>query len=217
MADDQKQDFRLQNPFSLLMVGKSGVGKSVKCFQILKAAPLLYSDKPGPIYYFYQSYQDLFEENKALVTKYFEGCPSLDFLEKLISKTKNCTVVLDDLGFYYQPELQNLFTVLKHHKFCNVIVLHHQIFNPNPIYNVILKNTNYMIYWRNLVDSLEINTLMRRMEPVKFKKLLAAFEHSASFDRGYLFFDFNSSTDKSCRYRSNVFFEDSHPMRVYQL
>ena len=210
-------DFKLQNPFSSLLTGPSGCGKTTCLFQVLASRHFLYSDVPGKVVYFYKVHQQTFDEHKHLVDNYYQGLPTIDVVEKLASKNKNLTVIFDDLASDMTQDMAIIFTALVHHCKFNIFILTQSLFDNNPCYKIILKNINYLWYFKNPNDSLQLSTLARRIDPERWRGVLESYRHATENAHTYFFIDFGQKTKPSQRYRSNMFFEDGYGLRLYMV
>ncbi len=210
-------DFKLANPFSALLTGPSGAGKTQCLFQILASRHFLYTEKPGKVIYFYRIHQKTFEEYKHLVDHFYQGLPTVEVVEKLAAKNENLTVIFDDLASDMTQDMAIIFTALVHHQRFNIFILTQSLFDNNPCYKIILKNINYLWYFKNPNDSLQLATLARRVDPERWRNVLESYRHATEKAHTYFFIDFGQKTKPAHRYRSNMFFEDGYGLRLYMV
>lgn len=209
-------DFRLKNPFSLHCTGASQSGKTSFVFQLLNSRNFLYSKPPGPVHYYYKIWQPLYEEFSHLVTSFRENVPSLEELTQRAKEAPNSTFVFDDLSSDLSSDFIEVVTTMVHHYQMNVIVLSQSMYDSkSDAIRSLNRNCNYVVFFRSPSDNYNIQTLARRVEPTKWKKIVQAFNHSTDQPYSYLLFDFSTTTPRELRFRSNIFFENGSGLRVY--
>ena len=78
-------DFRLRAPFSWLMAGGSGYGKTTKCVNFLKYhSDMINSGKCENIIYFYNQWQPQYDDlDRQIRVQWIEGAPTLDQITNL--------------------------------------------------------------------------------------------------------------------------------------
>ena len=104
-------DVSLKHPFSVLVSGGRGVGKTEFTKKLLKIR--LITPPPKRIIWCYEKQQqDLFEELMEMIVEYVEGIPGE--LDKYFMKNKRNLMVLDDLKDEASKSLKvtQLFTVV---------------------------------------------------------------------------------------------------------
>ena len=122
---------QLQNPFTALISGPTMSGKTNTVCTLLREAVKsdLYSRRAGPIYYFYniwsRTFYDLVNEN--IVTKWFRGLVTMEWIKKNIEPNSNSTIVIDDQGNWLDQSVVELFTVGAHQLDINVIFISHYV------------------------------------------------------------------------------------------
>ncbi len=210
-------NFKLQCPFSGLLTGPSGSGKTTTLFQVLASRHFLYSETPGKVVYFYKVHQSTFEKNNHLVDHFYQGLPSTEVVEKLAAKHTNVTIIFDDLAADMTQDMAIIFTALVHHLKFNIFILTQSLFDTNPCYKIILKNINYLWYFKNPNDCLQLSTLARRIDPERWRNVLESYRHATENAHTYFFIDFGQTTKPAHRYRSNMFFEDGYGLRLYMV
>lgn len=213
----RRMNFQLCNPFSALLTGPSGCGKTTTLLQVLASRHFLYSKTPGKVIYFYKVHQKSFDDFKHLVDHFYQGLPSVETVEKLATKNDNVTIIFDDLAADMTQDMAIIFTALVHHVSFNCFILTQSLFDNNPCYKIILKNINYLWYFKNPNDSLQLSTLARRVDPERWRNVLESYRHATENAHTYFFIDFGQKTKPSHRYRSNMFFEDGHGLRLYMV
>ena len=122
-------DVSLKQPFSMLVSGEMGVGKTEFTKKLLKGK--LIAPSPEYIVWSYAKHQqDLFEELMKMNVEYMEGIPGE--LDKYLKKTKKDLVILDDLIVEPSKSLKitQLFTRGRHDNL-SMIYLTQNLFHKN--------------------------------------------------------------------------------------
>src|ERR1700743_3332712 len=91
-------------PFTCVVSGPTGSGKSVFVQRLLKHAQTVISPPPERILYCYGGYQEIFSEFNGV--EFNEGLPSLDEFEK----RRHTLVIIDDLMHETNDVVTKLFT-----------------------------------------------------------------------------------------------------------
>ena len=210
-------DVRFRCPFSLLIAGVSGSGKTVLTKKILEQAKLLYDKSPGPIYYFYKIWSPAFQELKDLgiVEEFIQGNCSLEWLEENIQSNTNSTVVLDDLVGELTQNSAEIFTVGRNNVKCNIIFMSQVVFSKNRYLREISLNSTYLLIMRNLRDSLSIRILSRQINPDDPDFLIWAYRKATELPYTHLLLDFFPESPSYIRYRSNILMEGDKPVSCY--
>ena len=104
-------------PFTCVISGPTGSGKSVFVQRLLKHAKTVISPAPERILYCYGIYQELF--SKIPGVEFHEGLPSLAEFDE----GKPSLVIIDDLMHETNDVVTKLFTRVSHHKNTSVIYI----------------------------------------------------------------------------------------------
>ena len=201
-------DFRMQHPFTSIVSGMTGSGKSYFVKQLLENIEDTMCPKPKRILWLYGQDQSLYGELKTNVPsiEFYRGIPpDLDNDEFLDTKIPNL-IIIDDLmsDCKNDERLTRLFTIGSHHKNLSIIFLVQNLFLQGREMRNISLNTHYFIIFKNPRDNLQISVLARQMYPGKSKFLVEAFEDATACAYGYLFLDMKPTTEECYRVRTNV-------------
>src|SRR2546425_6763331 len=104
-------------PFTCVISGPTGSGKSVVVQRLLKHAKTVIAPPPDRILYCYGVYQQMFSKMKDV--EFNEGLPSLDEF----NGDKHTLVIIDDLMHETNDVVTKLITRVSHHT--NTSVLHY--------------------------------------------------------------------------------------------
>lgn len=188
----------LVHPFTCMLAGASGSGKTELIFNILAAK--LIDQKPEKIVYCYSRWQERFN-NYSYIT-FHEGLPDVDSLDPNVVNL----VVLDDsmTSVGKDKAILDFFTVDSHHKNISVFFLTQNLFSQGKYSRTISLNCHYMILLNNPRDKSQINFLSRQMFPNNTNFLVECFDDATSHQFGYLFLDFKQSTDNNMRVQTGI-------------
>ena len=138
-----KFDPRLQGPFTCLVAGPTGCGKTQLIFKLKENVDELIKPPIKEIVYCYGQWQKVFEKFKEKV--FFHEC--LLLREQLFQHKSNYTLLLiDDL---LDPEdttlVRDIFFKGSHHNNISVIIITQNLFLPPKDYRTFSLNAHYMV------------------------------------------------------------------------
>jgi hypothetical protein len=192
-----------KHPFTCMVFGPSGSGKSELIFKILKYNQSLIQPAPQKIIYCYSIWSDKFNKLHDVYPsiQFQEGIPSVDNFNSNL----NNLLILDDLMTKAKSEsMLELFTVHSHHLNISVFLLAQNVFCQSKNFRTMSINTHYFILLNNPRDKSQINCLSRQMYPKNVKFLEECYEDAVSEPFGYLFIDFKTDTSPILRVQSNI-------------
>ena len=198
--------FKLCHPFSMLVAGPRGAGKSEFVKQLLSVKRFIMTNPPERIVWFYGRHQpDLFCSlaQEIHCIELFEGLPTNT--EVMFDRSKGSICIIDDLiqSASGKQLVENLFTNGRHLNLSVVFVS--QIYfmqerNAEPSLN-----STYIVVFKNPRDHSQINHLASQMFPSKPKFLQAAYEDATKDPYRYLFLDFYPNSPEFAIVRGNIF------------
>ena len=199
-------DIRLQCPFTMLVVGASGSGKSVFTHNLIRFSEKVLKNVPKRIVWCYGAAIDM----KPGI-EYISGLPTNEMLQQ-----GNMILVIDDLMQQAKSSsiVSDIFTKYSHHNNITCICLMQNLFPRGSEMRNISLNSNFIVLMKNNRDRAQINHLACQMYPGKSKCLTAAYEDATKATYGYLFLDFRNTTPEELRVRTGLFPCDKH--YVYQ-
>lgn len=189
-------------PFTCVISGPTGSGKSVFVQRILKYAKTVISPPPEKILYCYGAYQDTFSKTEGVEFK--EGLPSLDDFDE----RTHSLVIIDDLMHETNIVVSKLFTKGSHHTNTSVIYITQNIFNQNKENRNIALNTQYLVLFKNVRDKSQIMHIARQMYPTGSKHMIEAYTDATNEPYSYLFIDLKPNVDDKHRLKACIFPDD---------
>ena len=91
MSKNEIYDVTFKCPFNCIMSGSSGSGKTTRLLEFLKLKDVLCNSKFYKTYYFYSTWQSLYDEMKdqKLVDHFIEGIPDQESLMSMIDNSSH--------------------------------------------------------------------------------------------------------------------------------
>jgi len=191
-------------PFTCVIAGPTGSGKSVFVQRLLKHAKTVIDPPPDRILYCYGVYQKLFSE--MIGVEFNEGLPSLDEFDG----KKHTLVIIDDLMHETNDTVSKLFTRVSHHTNTSVIFITQNLFHKDKEIRTITLNAQYLVLFKNVRDKSQIAHLSRQMYPSNTKHMVESYVDATSEPYSYLFVDLKPNTDEKFRLKANIFPDDEH-------
>ena len=183
--DLEETDVRLKSPFTCVVAGPTGCGKTVLVRKLL-ASDLIFP-RPRKVIWCYSDCQSAYEEVNA---KFVEGLTEED-----------CDlIIIDDLMDEFK-KVVDLFIKKSHHRNTSVLFVVQNIFLKG--LRTISLNAHYLVLFKNPRDSSQITYLGRQMG--SSKAVTAAYKDATSKPYGYLFVDMKQDTPETTRLRTGLF------------
>lgn len=195
-------DVTWQHPFTAVIAGPTGCGKTVFTFKFITEAKTLISPPPEKIIYCYGEYQDSFNDFPSV--EFHEGLPDI----KNFDGRERILLIMDDLMSETNDSISNIFTKGSHHRNLSVVYLTQNLFYKSKQNRTMSLNTHYIVLFKNPRDVTQITTLARQMYPGSGKFLIEAFKDATSKAYGYLLIDLKPQTDERVRIRTNIFSDE---------
>jgi hypothetical protein len=191
-------------PFTCVISGPTGSGKSVFVQRLLKHSKTVIEPPPDRILYCYGVYQTIFSQMQGV--DFNEGLPSLEEFDG----TKHTLVIIDDLMHEANAVVTKLFTRGSHHTNTSVIFITQNMFHADSETRTITLNAQYLVLFKNVRDKSQIAHLSRQMYPNKSKYMIESYTDATSDPYSYLFVDLKPDTDDKHRLKSCIFPDDEH-------
>ena len=186
----------LKHPFSCVVNGPSGVGKTEWIRKLIYYRDDLITNPPDHIIWCYAEYQPIYGQ--------MDGIEFVEGLNYTLVPGRKHLIVLDDLMMALNKDITQLF-VSGRHRDISVIFVTHNIFYQSKEMRTIKQNTNHMVLFENTQDASQIDYLGRQMYPGKNKHMREAYIGATKNPYGYLFVDLRQTLDKRYRLRTRIF------------
>ena len=201
---------KLHTPTTIGIYGPTQCGKTKFVVSLLKEANVLFTKPVEEIYYCYEVYQDTYTELKEAESKgvekvcFHQGMPHVDDCREWAYMKSHIVIVLDDLmtDLTKHPEMVKFATVDCHHKNITMILLLHNIFPPG--LRTVSLNIHYVVLFKNKRDTLQVETLGRRVMKNKVKYFFACFQQAVRKPFGYLLVDMHPHSDDVFQLRTCI-------------
>jgi len=189
----------LRHPFTALVAGPTGCGKTNFVFKLIENAWLMIDPSPRRIIYCYGEHQQLFHKYPGVT--FHQGLPDMDDFDG----SEPVLLVVDDLMNETDDSIANLFTKGSHHRNISVVFLVQNLFHKNKHIRTISLNAHYMVLFKNPRDASQFASLARQMYPTKSAFAVEAYKDATREPYSYLFVDLRPEQDEDLRLRTNIF------------
>jgi GTPase SAR1 family protein len=205
-------DLRFKHPFTCIISGPTGSGKSSFCVKFLQNLDSLSTetDFDGGIIWCYSEKTAVPSLKKANI-KYHEGVPE----EIGDAYGRPSLLILDDLlNQVYSQRVCDLFTKGSHHRNVSVILITQNLFHQGPYCRDISLNAKYLVLLKNVRDKKQFSHLAQQVYPENSNSLYQAYRNATTNPHGYLILDLSQDTNDLLRFRTNIF-PTEHPPVIY--
>ncbi len=207
LKDWVEVDVTLKHPFTALVAGPTGCGKSTFVKKLIKYKDIMMDPTPSRIVWHYGEYQHMFDELQSLV-EFKEGLPDIEHFEG----SEPTLLVLDDLMQETDESVSKLFTKGSHHRNLSILLLVQNVFDKNKHLRTISLNTHYLVFFKNPRDASQFTHLAKQMRPGHVHHMQEAFTDATTRPYGYLFIDFTQETTEDVRLRTDIFPDEATQM-----
>ena len=208
MSQERCQRFQLVHPFTCMVAGMTGSGKTVWVQSLLQQAQTVIDQPPERIIWCYSQWQNAYTQLLMMI-------PTIEFVKGIPESLENDTyldvnihnlIVVDDqmIEAGKDNRIVNLFTKGSHHRNLSVIYIVQNLFHQGKGNRSISLNSHYLVLFKNPRDKLQILTLAKQMYPSETAWFIKEYEEAVRRPYGYLFVDLRPTTPDRCRLRTNV-------------
>jgi hypothetical protein len=220
-ADFPQLDFdkRLIQPFTMLVAGITGAGKSQFVKKLLENQKSCIDKKIHKIFYHYSIWQSAYRQmNETIPNIVFRKGIARNW-EKLNENVeeddmKPYIIVIDDLMIESLKEesTSKLYTVGSHHKNISVISLSQNLFPKLKEARTVSINCHYMVLYKNPRDKSQVKTLAKQVTDSKgdYRHFLDSYADATKKPYSYLFLDYKPLTPEELKLRAGILEKFEH-------
>ena len=150
-------DPRWKYPFTCIVAGPTGCGKTTFVARLLRNAPSMNNPASGHVTWYYGEWQSAYENLDTPNVRLEQGLPST------FDTGKRNVVVLDDLMAETNGCVTDLFTKKSHHSNTSVIYLVQNLFQKYKESRTISLNAQYMVVFKNPRDASQVTHLAKHV------------------------------------------------------
>jgi len=198
----------LRHPFTALVTGPTGSGKTSFVFKLIESADIMIDPPPAEIVYCYGEYQASFDRYPHV--DFRRGLPDMEEFDG----SRPTLLIIDDLMDQVDQSVANLFTKGSHHRNVSVVFLVQNLFHKNKHIRTISLNAHYMILFKNPRDASQVACLARQMYPNRSAFAVEAYKDATTEPFSYLMIDLRPEQDEELRLRTNIFPGDTQYVYV---
>ena len=132
-------DPRFKHPFTCIVAGPTGCGKSQFVARLLRTKDSTISPVPDRVVFHYTEWQPLYERLEKFV-EFQQGLPDVDSFDP---RQKNLLVLDDAMGVVDKKKIASLFTEKSHHRNLSVIYVVQNLFEKGPESRTVSLNAHY--------------------------------------------------------------------------
>ena len=202
------QRFRFEHPFTSMIAGMTGSGKTAWVRSLLQQASETIYPPPERIVWCYSQWQPAYTEMLVAMPhiEFVKGTPTALEQDSDFDVNKGNLILFDDqiIDASKDKRIVNLFTRGSHHRNLSVIYIVQNLFHQGKGSRSISLNSHYLVLFKNPRDKLQILTLAKQMYPGQTDFFLNQYEEAVKRPFGYLLIDLKTATQDNCRLRTNV-------------
>ena len=210
------ENIRFKYPFTCIVSGPTGWGKTSFCIKLLQNLNSLCTESKfsAGIIWCYS------EETAVPREKLNKLGRNIQYQQGLPENFDNAQgepslIILDDLlNQVYSKDVCDLFTKGGHHRNINVLLLPQNEFHQGPNCTDISLNAKYLVLLENVRNKNQFFYLARQAYLEDSYSLYESYRDATRQPHGYFILDFAQDTNDKLRFRTNVF-PDEYPLIVY--
>lgn len=199
---------KLEHPFSLLLSGPSGSGKSWFTCELLSNLHDNIDTEINKVYWCYAEANAKPSFNCHSISDKIDDTYHMGIPESFENEQNvPILVILDDLMNETGREVQvsELFTRGSHHRNISVILITQNIFHRGAHTRDISLNAKYIVLFKNPRDQAQFQHLARQIYPNNSSTLTRVYKDATEKPHTYLFIDLTQAISDQLRFRADIF------------
>ena len=212
METNKTVDVRLKSPFTAVVCGPTGSGKTALLTRLIASSRWVCTSPPEEIIYCYGEWQDAFDRFEGV--RFREGM--IDVASEIPKDGRPRWLIVDDLMSEAggTNETNNLFTKGSHHRNVSAFFVTQNPFRKE--HRTMSLNAHYYFWFKNPRDKQSVVNFAKQAFPSKTKAVLDAYARATEEPWTFLLIDLRQETEEKCRLIANYANPDE-PMRVYDV
>lgn len=210
-------DLRFKAPFTCLIAGASGSGKSFTTFNLLRYRNEMIDEQFEKVFYCLpENHQISIPTDIQRDSRVIFNSGLINFEEFPSGGKNHFLVVLDDLMMETNSSMLDLFCRQSHHKNISVIfIVQNILFGGSKLFHTISLNSHYILVMKNPRDRNQISVLAQQVLPENARFIKEAFADATREPFHYLLFDLSQTCADNLRFRTKIFPCDSPQNIIY--
>ena len=205
----QKDKVILSHPFTMMLAGPTGSGKTFWMKQLLERSATMINPSPKRIIWCYKRWQPMFDEMKQTIRNilFVQGIPEDLNDDSFIDSRFPSLIIFDDLmnDATNSQNVCELFVEGSHHRNLSVACLVQNAFYKAKGSRTMSINSQYLVLFKNPRDQTGPAVFARQMYPQNTKMFMKKYSEATKSAYGYLFIDLKQNTSDDQRLKSNIF------------
>lgn len=201
-------DVRWKVPFTALLAGSTGCGKSTFVRRFLANLDQMTDQCINQVIWCYsvemQNFQDFTTDPRLT---FHQGLPNMDDFS---AESGPKLIILDDMMTEMDKRVVDLFTKFSHHKNISTFFITQNLFYKGKEMRDISLNSHYIVTFKNPRTRSQFSCMARQLNPKNVKFLEEAYEDATKLPFGYLLVDCHQKTDENLRIRTSIFPDDEN-------
>lgn len=204
-------DLRLLTPSTFILAGSSNCGKSTMALNIIRSAPVLFTDPrcSENVIFFYNQWQNSYEiaAQEKIIHKWINAVPTQESVEEHCSMYKDdggSIIVIDDFANDVGRDVVTIFSMLSHHLNLVVLLITQNLFSKNKVFRDISLNSTYVVLFKNARDQSSITNFAKQYAPGHTSFIVKSFRAATRKAYSYMLFDCHQQTEDWIRVRSKI-------------
>ena len=197
------QRFRFEHPFTSMIAGMTGSGKTAWVRSLLQQASETIYPPPERIVWCYSQWQPAYTQMLVAMPhiEFVKGIPTALEQDSYFDVNKRNLIVFDDqmIDASKDKRIVTLFTRGSHHRNLSVIYSVQNLFHQRKDNRSISQNSHYLVLFKNPREKLQILTMAKQMYPGQTDFFLNQCEEAVKRPFGYLLIDLKTTTQDNCR------------------